>query len=147
MKNQHLHAHLPEDPTAKGFHTSLRTELINCTWFKSKWKLTHPLIYTTHATPTPELIYVPSGFITDFASVPRIPLVYVFAGSIGHAPSVVHDYLYATHKYSKSLCDKIFYEALRCKNVNIVLASTLYIGVTLGGHIPYYKHTPEKENT
>lgn len=41
-------------------------------------------------------IIVPKGFVTDFASVPRLPLAYWLCGDNAHEAATVHDYLYCT---------------------------------------------------
>ena len=36
---------------------------------------------------------VPTGYITDFASVPRLPLAYWWTGDTAHMSAVLHDWL------------------------------------------------------
>lgn len=40
------------------------------------------------------VVVVPEGFVTDFASVPRLPVAYFVAGGVGDEAAVVHDFLY-----------------------------------------------------
>lgn len=44
-------------------------------------------------------IIVPKGFVTDFASVPRLPLAYWLCGDEAHEAATVHDYLYCADSY------------------------------------------------
>ncbi len=59
-------------------------------------------------------IIVPSGFVTDFASVPKqVPLAYALFADQARRPAVVHDYLYQTHMCrDKAQADEIFEEAM-----------------------------------
>ena len=100
------------------FLSSLRAEkecLENCAdkvQF-SRWKLTSPLAYKSDLLD--DSIVVPEGFSTDYASIPRLPVVCWLAGNFAHAPAVLHDFCYSNHwvtKGSKLLADKIFKEAM-----------------------------------
>jgi len=57
-----------------------------------QWRLLAPLRYQSAVLGT--LIEVPTGFLTDFASVPRLPLAYLLAGDTAHEAAVIHDFLY-----------------------------------------------------
>ena len=41
------------------------------------------------------LITLPRGFVTDYDSVPRLPLAYWLLGGKRHKAAVVHDFLYS----------------------------------------------------
>lgn len=87
------------------------TELTT-TWATDKSAvLTHPLVYESAFLQ--RVIHVPEGFSTDFASVPRLPVLYAAMGNIAHAPAVVHDYLYSSREVSRREADEVFYEAMR----------------------------------
>lgn len=55
------------------------------------WKLTDPLIYESEKIG---LIIVDRGTVTDFATVPRLPIAYLLAGGRSNAPGVLHNGLY-----------------------------------------------------
>ena len=75
------------------------------------WAVLGPLRYVSPIHGS--LITVPAGFVTDFASVPRLPFAYWLAGNTAHAPAVVHDYLYQTQiTKDRGLADAIFLEAM-----------------------------------
>jgi Protein of unknown function (DUF1353) len=63
-----------------------------------------------------EMLIVPRGFITDFASVPRIPLAFWLAGDTAHASAVIHDYLLSL-KYARPLAAEVFREAMIAEGV------------------------------
>lgn len=88
-------------------------------------------------------IEVPKGFITDFASVPRIPVVYSLTGNTAHDAAVVHDYLYQTHIISKKLADKIFLEAMKVMKVPRWRRWVMYYTVRVAGG-PSYKSGPDR---
>ena len=73
-----------------------------------KWRLVYSFRYRTNG----RLIAVPSGFITDFASVP-FPLWWLIPswGKDGKA-AVVHDYLYQEKTVTRKEADDIFREAM-----------------------------------
>ena len=72
------------------FHTDLKVERTA----SGKWKLLAPLVYESK---TVGMIIVPTGFETDFASVPRIPFAYWFFGGMNDKEGVIHDWLYDQH--------------------------------------------------
>lgn len=86
-----------------------------------------------------EEVVVPEGFITDFASVPRIPIVYLAVGNRGHKAAVLHDWLYHTKKYSRAACDAYFYHALRTSGVGYFYSQAMYRAVRLAGGERYGK--------
>mgnify|MGYP000969372266 CR=1 FL=1 len=86
------------------------------------------------------VIKVPRGFITDYASIPRIfrPIVLPYGKHSG--ASVVHDWLYSSNcnlDISREKADKIFLEILKEEGVNPILARLMYIAVRVFGKIRY----------
>lgn len=75
------------------------------------WELVEPLIYESDCAAM--TITVPVGFQTDFASVLRLPVVYLLFGDKAHAPATVHDYLYQDGALERKTADAVFYEAMR----------------------------------
>jgi len=75
-----------------GFLTSLETTKVReaRSHGRAQWKLLTELAYLSEIHG---LIVVPAGFETDFASVPRLPFMYLLFGDTAHASAVVHDYL------------------------------------------------------
>jgi hypothetical protein len=89
------------------FLSSLDAELIqDC---PPTWRLTSELIYQSDIAN--RVIVAPIGFITDLASVPRIPFAYWACGGCANEAAVVHDYLYTSHIVSRSVADEVLREA------------------------------------
>lgn len=98
------------------------------------WTLREAFIYDSSVGP----ITVPKGFVTDFASVPRVfwNILPPF-GRYGKA-AVVHDYLYRTQGYaSKPVADAIFLEAMKALGVPTLLRYTMFYAVRLFGGRSY----------
>lgn len=87
------------------------------------------------------LIIVPTGFETDFASVPRVPIAYTLFGDRAHREAVVHDYLYridAKPGVSRKEADEAFLEAMECRGKGWFVRYAMYWGVRLGGGSSYH---------
>jgi len=88
--------------------------------------------------PTGELIVVPRGYITDFASIPAAlePVLDSFGRQSEAA--VVHDWLYAVGETDKrEVADSIFLFAMMEQGVGLAARRTMYQGVVLGGGSAY----------
>ena len=57
---------------------------------RAQWELQQDLAFNSARVG---LIIVSAGFVTDFASVPRVPLAYWLTGDTAHKSAVIHDYL------------------------------------------------------
>lgn len=99
-------------------------------------------------------IIVPKGFVTDFASIPRIfwPVLNpVEFKTI--PPAILHDFMYSCpNDIPRAEADSIFYSALIDNLVNPVKAYAYYLAVRIAGFRYYNKdnhceftHTPEKK--
>ena len=86
-----------------------------------------------------EIIEVPVGFITDFASVPRV-FWWILPrwGKYGNA-AVIHDYLYwiKDGKYDRKRADEIFLEGMLILEVRNWKAWIMYLAVRLCGKIAW----------
>jgi hypothetical protein len=83
---------------------------------------------------------VPAGFVTDFASVPRVPVAFWLFGDTAHAAAVVHDWLYSTEIFPKDTADSVFYEAMRASGIGFWRARFMYWGVAYGGGAAWASH-------
>jgi len=101
----------------------------------SLWQVISVLVYRSRIYKG--IITVPEGFVTDFASVPRVPLVYFAFGNRAHHESVIHDYIYQTHLTSKAKADRIFLEAMKARGKPLWIRWGMYLGVILGGRKAY----------
>ena len=80
------------------------------------------------------MITVPVGYITDFASIPKIvwPIIGHPAGRHGKA-AVIHDYLYSTRRFSRKRSDRIFLEAMKVLKIGTIKRKMMYYAVRLFG--------------
>ena len=69
------------------FKTKLRVEKES----ERCWRLLEPLVYESDTIGT---IIVDAGFETNFASVPRLPLMFWAFGGVGDEAATLHDWLY-----------------------------------------------------
>lgn len=102
------------------------------------WEFLAPFVILVVVDGVSYLIRVPPTFVTDFASVPRIPLAFYLYGGIGDYAAAVHDYLYSVCEYPREICDKIFREILiHVDGTSEARAQGMYLGVRLGGASHY----------
>jgi hypothetical protein len=80
----------------------------------------------------PDLIVVPGGFKTDFASIPRIFTPIHPKDGKHRLAAVVHDYLCRLEGFPRKLADKIFYEAMIVLGVRKTRRMAFYIAVRIG---------------
>lgn len=99
------------------------------------WVVLSPFVYDVGGVGSGETISVPTGFITDFASIPRIvwPVIGQPAGQYGKA-AVIHDFLYQDPGgRSRRRCDQIFLEGMQVLGVSWPKRTTMYFAVRVGG--------------
>lgn len=91
-------------------------------------------------------IEIPAGFVTDFASIPRVLWNLVGGPADGkyRLAAVVHDYLYRTPGICmRDQADDVLSEAMQVSGVSRWQRWAIYRGVRLGGGIAW-KHNREK---
>ena len=100
------------------------------------WEPYSEFDYHVGKYPSDDVITVPAGFRTDFASVPR-PFWGIFPPDGKYtAASIIHDWLYNTqgiHGRSRKKCDGIFLEAMTVLGVPWVTRHLMYRAVRIGG--------------
>lgn len=101
------------------------------------YQVNEPLVYKSEIAST--IIKVPAGFVTDLASIPRLPFVYLILNGLADEAGVVHDYLYSIGMFSRALSDKVLYEACLVTGVATWKASAIYAGVRVGGASHYMR--------
>lgn len=118
------------------FLSKLEVELVNQESHSGRgdWKLLSPLEYQSDLFYKPK-ITVPTGFITDFASVPRVPVVFLLVGNTASEAAVLHDYIYKTlpHPFTREEADDILYEASLATGVPKWRAWIIWAGVRMFG--------------
>ena len=80
---------------------------------------------------------VPSAFITDFCSIPRLPFVYDIFGNIARKSGALHDFLYQSATQPREWCDLVLRAALRVQGVPDLTAESMYLAVRAFGG-PHY---------
>lgn len=133
------------------FHNFLDASQIDFRDDRCIWKTLTPLRYTSYILAAEVLI--PSKFITDLASVPRIALAYLLAGGRAPRPAVVHDYGYQSGHLplasggiiilTREQLDDVFYEAMECDPIsgtNEFTRRLMWYGVRVGGRRVWEKH-------
>jgi hypothetical protein len=98
------------------------------------WRLDHSIMYVSGRGG----IRVPHGFVTDFASVPKL-LWFIFPPTDPRyaEAAVLHDRLYEHHIMSRKDADGVLFEAARATGCTLWRAWCLWLGVRLGGHSSY----------
>lgn len=98
-------------------------------------------------------ITVKTGFLTDFASVPKIPFAYLLFGGIGNYPAVAHDGLYSNSskvevfdvdtnepfKVTREWADEVFKIGLDERGISGFKTNMMYWAVRLKGGSFYKK--------
>ena len=120
------------------FVTPLRAEKLS----ERNWKLLEALIYRSDTLD--DYILVPKGFVTNFASVPRLPFMYLLFGGVGDEAATLHDWLYSKEyslDISRALADKVLRGVIveclvkdgRARWKAVLIAYAMWAGVRLGG--------------
>lgn len=78
-------------------------------------------------------ITIPVGFITDFASVPRLFRAFITGHDNTKMPAVLHDWLYRKGIGTRKEADKMFLMAMKENGVPWWKRRMAYRGVRLGG--------------
>ncbi len=94
-----------------------------------------------------ERIHVPMGFITDFASIPRIFWIIIGhpTGEYGKA-AVIHDYLYYKQTTTRRYADRIFLEAMKVLEVSWWRRRAMWLAVRSFGWRPWNRHKKNLKN-
>ena len=102
------------------------------------WLVTRDFVYVTDVRLADSVICVPAGFVTDFASIPRVLWALLPpTGEYGKA-AVIHDYRYRTPgKATRSQADSVLLEAMKAAGVGRFTRATIYSGVRVGGWASY----------
>lgn len=83
---------------------------------------------------SPVLVFVPAGFTTDLASIPRV--FQSIVPKLGHhiRPAIVHDYCYEGHTdLTRKEADAMFLDGMKSTKVNFVRRWAMWAAVRVGG--------------
>lgn len=113
--------------------SSFTDNLVVCKITALTWMVDRSFRYRIGGMDSKEIVTVPKGFETDFASVPRI-LWSIFPpdGTYTQA-AVLHDYLYYSGIFNRKKCDGIFLEAMEVLNVPWWKRKLMYRAVRIFG--------------
>lgn len=96
--------------------------------------LLEPFTYTSLKG---EVIEVPIGTTSDGASTPRALWVILPPTGRYWMAAFLHDYLYRCSDKPRIDCDNLLKEAMLRLGVNRFRAEVIYLGVRIGGWVPY----------
>ncbi len=82
------------------------------------WLQEEPLQFYSHRLK--KTITAEYGFAHDFASVPRLPVIYSTFGNRYHRSAVIHDWLCRMRAVRREIADKVFLDAMRAENEEAV---------------------------
>lgn len=83
---------------------------------------------------------IPRGFLTDFDSIPRLPVIFAAFKGRARAAALVHDYLYSIG-FDRYHADRVFLRMMVAEGVHCRHAFPIYLGVRLFG---WLFHGPKK---
>lgn len=93
------------------------------------------LYYSAHLGRAVE---VEKGFITNYSSVPRMPVAYWLFGGVGKKPAVIHDKLYSPGSdVSRKDADEVFSEACKVAGISAWKRGPMWLAVRLFGGAHY----------
>lgn len=99
-------------------------------------------VYTHHEYGR---ITITRGFLTDFDSVPRLPLAYWLLKNRAKMAPVVHDWLYFNgairgEPIERATADRVFLDAMREEGVRWWRRRLIWLGVRAGGWRPWGRY-------
>ncbi len=109
------------------------------------WVILRPFSYDVGNIGSGDTVKVRTGFMTDFASIPR--LLWIFLprwGKYGNA-AVIHDWLYWTQKRSRKKADGIMLEGMRVLKVPAWQKYSIYIAVRVFGLLAWKRNQWDRE--
>lgn len=96
------------------------------------WRLISPLRYYSEVLG--RAVEIEAGFLTDFASVPRVPVAYWLFGDTSHRAAVVHDWLFHHHEVcDEATANRVLLEAMTVERIPAWRRLGIYVGVAIGG--------------
>lgn len=102
-----------------------------------RWRLLRSFTYHVGSKYSGDVVTVPVGFVTDFASIPWVIWSWLPSwGKYGKA-AVIHDYIYQTHCRTRDEADRIFYEAMLVSGTKPWKARLMYSAVSITGWLAW----------
>lgn len=107
------------------------------------WVLGNDLVFTIRKTG--QRIVVPRGFVTDFASVPRVFWTFFPKHGEYTRAAIVHDYLYWQQKCSREQADELFDIVMEDSEVDSTSRFTIYAAVRVWGDDAWQENTEARQ--
>ena len=80
------------------------------------WRVMQPFSY--YSDLLGKIITVEPGFLTDYASVPRMPVAYLLFGDTSHRAAVIHDWLFHHHEIcDEEIANQVLLEASKVEGI------------------------------
>ena len=98
-----------------------------------KWEVHQSFTYYVGEEDSKDFAFVPKGFQTDFASIPRVFWSILPPDGRYSQAAVLHDFLYHTKTRPRKACDDIFLEAMEVLGVAWWKRKTMHQAVRLFG--------------
>lgn len=106
---------------------------------RNEWKLLQAFTVEVENDRIFSIISVPCGFVTDLASVPRLPGAYLLFGGRARRSAALHDALYRRGA-DRSYADAVFMAAMKAEGEGKFTQLAMTTAVRLFGWWPYRKH-------
>jgi len=116
--------------------SSFTSDLIVRSHNETKWQIVKEFQFYHEDGCMKTYIRVPHGFITDFASVPRVLWSILPPTGRYTKAAVLHDYLYSNASHldlNRKQCDKMFLQAMEILGVKKWVRNTIYRAVRIFG--------------
>ena len=91
--------------------------------------LLEPLTWQPNNGQFAQIVEVPKGFVTDFASIPWPFSLLVRPDGEAAYPAIIHDYLYWEQTRSRSAADQVFKFAMEDFGITGAAITTIYAAV------------------
>lgn len=103
------------------------------------WEVARSFSYYVGKRGSKDVVHVPKGFTTDFASVPRLFWIILPPDGKYTQSAVLHDFGYFSQKRSRKEVDRMFLESMKVLGVPLWKRQTMYRAVRSFGWIPWKK--------
>lgn len=115
---------------------TFRDDLIVKSIDVTKWQLVNDFYFYFNENNKQEGVVVTEGFVTDFASVPRLMWAALPPTGLYTKAAVMHDFLYQNGfkmGFDRKFCDDMFLEAMKALGVGLIARTSMYWGVRVFG--------------
>ncbi len=109
------------------------------------WVILRPFGYDVGNVGSGDTVKVKTGFMTDFASIPRLLWIFLPCwGKYGNA-AVIHDWLYWAQKRSRKEADGIMLEGMKVLKVPCWQKYPIYMAVRLFGQMAWKRNQWDRD--